>query len=684
MKSLASPLARVLASAAAFVACSAVTAPFTATDATARPVSRWIDITQDDFTHGTLIINKPGRYRLVEDISFNPNSPATLNAAIAGGSLPADTAEQLGLAVPVDAFSAGNPLPTQFARGHATQRFVPGGPFDANYDPAAYGIGFFAAIAITANNVVLDLNGHTLEQSAEHALLQRFFSVIELASAPFIPKQGPHDFGSQYKAARNVYIRNGIIGRSAHHGIHGNGNRNITVHDVVFDGYEVGAVALNGVRNLRVRNVVARNRKDVPVVGTYSSARFITPYVELLARRRSTTTLEVNGASLSVDDVLADLRDAVNNAHHDLVVDPNIVDGRPQIDPLAHPDEYALFANLPGVIDGNAYSFLVHPLGVAVNGFKTRAATKPARNIYFHNVRVLSQHAFINEVVTLSPTASKPVVDPVGAVFQVFNAHPVSGQPVTTTSLDPSLAEYVGNPVANAQALVAKAHLGGEFDGAPLDVSRMSIDADVLRWVEAVPGYERLSAIVPTEAHRLCNGDSMFHVNKGVIGFRIDGARNVLLRDTEVNDIRNLGAPGSDLCGDYSNGRSHPQATLPGYGGAWTRAYSIAGSNGVTMFNARADGVLADAGSASGVSVITDSRRIQIGRSQADDVVAGAGQPGSPVGPDDARLATGFRVGPDVRRSVIWRSCADALDGFDGEAVLVDESGHLTAWRMCR
>ena len=59
----------------------------------------------------------------------------------------------------------------------------------------AYGIGFFATISVIASDVVINLNGHTLEQSEEHALLQRFHSLIELGSQPFIHGQGPHDFG---------------------------------------------------------------------------------------------------------------------------------------------------------------------------------------------------------------------------------------------------------------------------------------------------------------------------------------------------------------------------------------------------------------------------------------------------------------------------------------------------------
>ena len=105
-----------------------------------------------DFAYGTYIVDKPGTYRLTEDISFNPNSPAQLTADVANGTIPGWVAGALGWPSPVDAYHSGLPLFTQFLPG-GTSDFSPGGPMDAQYDPAAYGIGFFAAIAVTADDV---------------------------------------------------------------------------------------------------------------------------------------------------------------------------------------------------------------------------------------------------------------------------------------------------------------------------------------------------------------------------------------------------------------------------------------------------------------------------------------------------------------------------------------------------
>ena len=90
------------------------------------------------------------------------------------------------------------------------------------YDKNAFGLGFFAAISVATSGVEIYLNDFTIQQSAGHALFQRFFAVIELADSPFIPSVGPAQFvadGNSFKAASDVRIIGpGTIGRSSHHG----------------------------------------------------------------------------------------------------------------------------------------------------------------------------------------------------------------------------------------------------------------------------------------------------------------------------------------------------------------------------------------------------------------------------------------------------------------------------------
>ncbi len=641
-----------------------------------------IVLTQDDFKYGTYIIDQPGTYQLGEDISFNPNSPATLTAALEDGSIPPDVAAALGLTAPVDAYHSGMPLATQFNYGPA-QTFAPGGPLDARYDPAGYGVGFFAAIAIQTDNVTLDLNGHTIEQSAEHALLQRFFSVIELADQPFIPNQGPASFGTELEAATHVTIKDGTIGRSSHHGIHGNANEHVAIRNVDFEGYEVGAVALNGVNGLTIDNSVAENRKDVPVVGTFSSAMFIKTYIDDLVRSGSETTLLVNGTELSASAIQSGLKTAINNVHHDVVVA-----GLGQIDATAHPDEYALFHNKHGLIDGNSYSFLVNNIGVAVNGFPfvpdgvTQIA---AKNILLRNVTVVDQESFINEIPAIDTNGAaaggNAAIDPVGAVFQVRNLHPDTGAPVTISTLDDDAATYLGNPVANAQAFVAKAKLAGDIGSGHLDTTRLNIPATVIDWVEGTPGSETLADIGTTY---FCNGDSMFHVNKGAIGFKMDAAENVRLVKTKVDGLVNLGLPGDGICGDYSAGQSHPADPLPGYGGAFVRGYTFSGTTNALVDRASASGLSSMSGPAVGFAVLNDSADIKFVRASADDLNAGWGEYMPTSGPNGPAYAAGFYVSVDSSGTRIALGCATNMIGYDGTYFVHDLSGATSTVGSCR
>lgn len=94
--------------------------------------------------------------------------------------------------------------------------------FDDYYDKNFYQLGFFAAIAIATDNVELYLNGHTMVQSREHALMQRFFAHIELNNAPFIKGTGPSQFVGDddelYESSNIKIYGPGVLGLSSHHG----------------------------------------------------------------------------------------------------------------------------------------------------------------------------------------------------------------------------------------------------------------------------------------------------------------------------------------------------------------------------------------------------------------------------------------------------------------------------------
>lgn len=103
-------------------------------------------------------------------------------------------------------------------------------------------------------DIVLDLNGYTIQMTELFALQQRFFAVIELADQPFIKAQGPapidadgSTFGGEVVACSNCVIKNGILGRSAHHGIHGHSATGLLIKDLLINDYEVAAISGHGI-----------------------------------------------------------------------------------------------------------------------------------------------------------------------------------------------------------------------------------------------------------------------------------------------------------------------------------------------------------------------------------------------------------------------------------------------------
>ena len=207
-----------------------------------------INIRQHHFDNGTVRITTPGIYTLQEDIVFEPNPQN-------------------------DFMPTGN----QIMSGQY--------PVGLN---GAYHLGFFAAITVECEDVVLNLNNYSVKQSKLHYLQQRFYANIELASAPFIPKQGPGAFSTEstYKSAENILIKNGTLGLSSHHGIHGNTIKGVILQNLTVKNFEIAGIALNGGKDSFLDNIKLENTKlDVPISAKYSQARFIRHYLKKIPMR---------------------------------------------------------------------------------------------------------------------------------------------------------------------------------------------------------------------------------------------------------------------------------------------------------------------------------------------------------------------------------------------------------------
>lgn len=133
---------------------------------------------------------------------------------------------------------------------------------------------------------------------------------------------------------------------------------------------------------------------------------------------------------------------------------------------------------------------------------------------------------------------------------------------------------YKGNLIADAQIMVANAILEANITDSPgLQVSGVnSINRHIIWWARGVGPESR----VYTPRYR-CNGDSMHHVIKGVIGIRVDKAVGFLVSNNVIQNITNLSEEPFKNCYDYhfSNPENQDQQQLGNI-----RAISVAAVGG--------------------------------------------------------------------------------------------------------
>lgn len=483
-----------------------------------------------DFSTGTVLIDQPGWFILLEDVIFSPN--------------------------PENSFF---PYPSQ------TQ-------YTSN---PAFNLGFFAAIAMYGNHTILDLNGHTIQQSVAHNLNQRFYAHIELADSPFIPSQGPIGTPPSIRSATYSVIRGtGNLIFSAHHGIHGNSGSNIYIHDIALHTYEVAPISLNGFNRVVIENVEARGtNQKIPVISTFAQSVF--------DLRFSPLALQLSGGSNPTEEsILSDATDAlqllVNQTNED------VVDGSGTIDQMTHPEAYDLFANPSGLMDGNSYGFLFNPVGIAVFGFlgdRTTVKSTESSDFYVNNCKIFETKNSVREVVALRSLPSlKAILGP--------NADAVAIADIVAEN-----GTYQGTALSDFQfALAQLVSLLPEEDQNIF--SQLFIPDDLIQWYNGTdPLVYNMTEFIEDGLYTYTrNGDGQDHVNKGVIGIKADGINNLCIMNTDINGVMNEGNRGliSLLPGEetylYFGGSDggHPkQGPQGGYMGADSRGISLAATNKV-------------------------------------------------------------------------------------------------------
>ena len=449
-----------------------------------------IHINSDDFKNGTYRITKPGYYRLKENIVFEPNEKYNY-----------------------------------FPR-----------PEDERYNSPAYILGFFSAICIETDHVILDLNGKELKFGSKFIIQQRYGSLIELANSPFPKGRGPADFGSEVNSASYCIIKNGKLGLSSHHGIHGNGCHHIIIKNLEIYDFEVAAISINNGHHLSIENVkIGPNRQDIPVLSTYSHARFLLHMTDSYLRKYSD--------KLKPEQIRKIIRAKSR-------LEKEVNDTFKEISKTGRTTN-KLFHNQTGLLDGAAFGIVIYTGGVASDDFLNELKEQPySSHIKIRNVSIRNIKCDVKEVVAIAQDDGKSAqFDAAGGVLHILEVMDKYGK-------------YKGNALSDLQIILAKP---GHAHGI------MNISKSICKWAES---GKRLIDIAPHLKYK-CNGDSMFHVLKGSVGLRMDGVENFSVENCAIDSIVNTGYLGNDVHeGSYK--MSHDLQVRPYYHGADTYGMSIA------------------------------------------------------------------------------------------------------------
>ena len=437
-----------------------------------------IFLKQSDFNNGTVRITKPGKYVLLENITFNPNEDNDFS-----------------------------PTPEQISSGLYPELMK--GP---------YHLGFFAAITIETNNVILDLNGKTLKQSENHAFQQRFYSNIELANSPFIPKQGPGDFNGStgFKSADNIFILNGTLERSSHHGIHANSAKNVFLYKLDIKNFEVAGIALNGSTNSIVSDIeIHDNTQHIHVLSTYSQARFIRRHINAI---NDASSINILGNDISARTIKTQIDDELEKTFSAFKNGEELPDNI-----FKNPEPEKGY-------DGNVYGMVLHVNGVVINDFIQERTSKMTGNIniYLNNINISNLSSNPIELLGVSDISGTCSVNeaygknvqsgPVGGIIQFENI--VSDK----TNID---GTYVSNILSNAQFIVSK------FSKKP------KVTKCILDWASQGTNLKE-KAIVEQGYYYVSGRDSMGHTMKGSIGLFISGGINIKGYNINVSNVKNI------------------------------------------------------------------------------------------------------------------------------------------------
>eukprot|EP01083_Nonionella_stella_P017323 48442_1 len=467
-------------------------------------------LTNDDFKYGTYRITECGNYILSEDIVVNFNKPS-IEFDYAKGDSP-------------NAYNMDDLYWYPTTQQQQSDEYF---GLDAFWGP--YSLGFFAAISVETKHVYIDLNEFSISMDYEFYLQQRFFAIIEFGNKQFESRQGPVDFGREDLCNGDIIVKNGVLGLSSHHGIHGSCVSHVHISNVVIKDFDVGGIQCNGCFKMLIeQSKIGPQNTDIPVRGRYTHARIVLSRLRYLVDEygdEELTFANRNGKSSTMRQLADTLVEEMDMVYYHIMKGIEY----DEKDPLWI-EAQQLFINQNGWMDGgSSYGILLNGLGTAVVNIGRRLARTwdiTIRDVEITGIKLKPHEGFWAQ-------SHNKIIH--GFFFETIDWN--------GNVYEPDTGYYVGDAYTDL-LFAANALLQSDF--CPLGS---------LFYLDGLMGWAFTDETSIWSKHVSltfqCGSDIQSHSAKGAIGIRIDGTKRFNLENIYIHDLVNWGSLGSDACGEY-------------------------------------------------------------------------------------------------------------------------------------
>ena len=454
-----------------------------------------IDLHQSDFNSGTYRIQQPGYYRLAQNITFSPDPVAETKRK-------------------------DKPL-----------------------------TGWFAAISVECDNVIIDLNTKTLEV-AESMLTQhafKVFSLIELGNSPFEHFLFTYVDNKTLSFAKNITVKNGALGRSPHHGIHGNRNANVYLYDLTIRDWEVSAIALNGLQSGHIQHIsITGNTHVIPFTSIFTLLNVTRVDLESLIKQGDRT------AQRYLDALQTVIKDDSQNG----------------------------FMNPGNRHDGNCYGIYLHRT-FDIGPMAVHSTDKTSNCVLIEDVDICNIKASIIETVGMADMNNQLIKAEVFGIPRWIDAYPNG--------------TFAPSPLLKAQIYV----LSKRDEGRPPSAKKLPEGL-----AEAILSTRTNEALFLKLVKPVFNIDDAGHANKGIFGIRVDGGHSITLRNCTIMGLENKSELGQELKDIVQGDQYNTPPTR--YTGSDVYGISFAASHNCSIYNCVVQECRSDNGYIFGISLKND------------------------------------------------------------------------------